>query len=49
MIAEENGGYYLLSYESRKQGDEAGFQRVKVKVRDPDLVVRARRGYLYGQ
>lgn len=49
MIAQENSGYYLLSYRSRKETGRAGFQRVKVEVRNPDLVVRARRGYLYGQ
>ena len=49
MIAVENSGYYLLSYQSRKEPGESGFQRVKVTVRDPNLAVRARRGYLYGQ
>lgn len=49
MIADENGGYYLLSYESRKQPQESGFQRVTVKLRNPELVVRARKGYLYGE
>ena len=49
IIAKENSGYYLLSYESRQKAGESGFQRVKVKVRNPELRVRARRGYLYGQ
>ena len=47
-IAEENGGYYLLSYQSRKERGKSGFQNVTVKTRNPELKVRARRGYLFG-
>ena len=49
MIAEENSGYYLLSYENRRPSGDTGFQKVKVEVRNPQLRVRARRGYLYGR
>lgn len=48
-IADENTGYYLLSYQSRHPADESGFQRVKVKVENPRFEVRsARKGYVYG-
>lgn len=48
QITEENGGYYLLSYRSRRKPGEAGYQKVKVRTRNPELDVRARRGYLFG-
>jgi VWFA-related protein len=48
QIAEENTGYYLLSYRAAHPRGEKGFQQVTVETRDPDLKVRARRGYLYG-
>lgn len=48
-IADENTGYYLLSYTSRHPADESGFQRVRVEARNPKFEVRsARKGYLYG-
>lgn len=48
-IADENTGYYLLSYRSRHPADESGFQRVKVNVENPRFEVRsARKGYVYG-
>lgn len=49
-IADENTGYYLLSYRSRHPADASGFQRVRVETRNPDFEVRsARKGYLYGE
>jgi len=48
QISEENGGYYLLSYQSRRETGESGFQKVKVKARNPELRVRARQGYIFG-
>lgn len=47
QISEENSGYYLLSYTARHPAGEEGFQQVSVKTVDPDLVVRARKGYEY--
>lgn len=48
-IADENTGYYLLSYTSRHPADESGFQKVRVEARNPKFEVRsARKGYLYG-
>jgi VWFA-related protein len=49
QVAENNSGYYLLSYESRKPAGESGFQRVEVSLRNPSFEVRARKGYLYGE
>ena len=48
QITKENGGYYLLSYQSRRESDKAGYQKVRVKTRNPELQVRARQGYLFG-
>ncbi len=47
-IAEENVGYYVLSYQSEHPASEGGYQHVKVKARDKSVKVRARKGYLYG-
>lgn len=49
-IADENTGYYLLSYRSRHPAGESGFQRVEVEVDNPRFRVRShRKGYLYGE
>lgn len=48
-ISAESSGYYLLSYQTAHPAGEVGYQRVEVKARRPDLVVRARRGYRYGR
>lgn len=47
-VAEENSGYYLLSYQSPRPAGEVGYQRLEVKSQDSDIEVRARRGYRYG-
>jgi VWFA-related protein len=47
-IAEDNSGYYLLSYLARHPRAASGFQRVRVESRNPELVLRARQGYRYG-
>jgi len=49
QIAEENTGYYLLSYKATHPAGESGFQKVKVKTVNPRFKVRAREGYLYGE
>lgn len=46
-IAQENGGYYLLSYRSEHPADEDGFQDVKVRLTDPSLRIRTRQGYAF--
>jgi VWFA-related protein len=48
-IAEDNGGYYLLSYSSRHPAGTSGYQKVDVRAINPEFQVRARRGYLYGE
>jgi VWFA-related protein len=48
-IADENSGYYLLSYESRRPAGESGFQKVEVKTTNPAFDVSARKGYAYGE
>lgn len=48
QIVEENNGYYLLSYSSRKPIGEAGFQKVTVRVKNPGFQVRTREGYAFG-
>ncbi len=48
-IARENTAYYLLSYRSGHPSGERGYQRVRVRARTPGLVVRAQRGYRYGE
>jgi VWFA-related protein len=47
-ISEMTSGYYLLSYESKRPASDSGYQRVEVGVRNPELRVQAREGYLYG-
>ncbi len=47
-VADDNHGYYLLSYQSPRPAGEVGYQRLEVKTRRPDVEVRARRGYRYG-
>jgi VWFA-related protein len=48
MAAKENSGYYLLSYRSEHPSGQAGFQAVQVRTTNPELRVRARRGYTFG-
>ncbi len=47
-IADLTSGYYLLSYQSRRPADAAGYQRVRVGTRSPEFRIQARDGYLYG-
>jgi VWFA-related protein len=47
-VAEENTGYYLLSYQSAHPARESGFRDVTVRTRHPGFQVRARKGYSYG-
>ncbi|MDX1502104.1 MAG: VWA domain-containing protein [Thermoanaerobaculia bacterium] len=48
QVAEDNNGYYLLSYAARHPAGAAGYNNVKVTTKNPDFVVRARQGYRYG-
>ncbi len=47
-IADEVNGYYLLSYLAPHKEGERGYREVTVKARNPELKVRARRGYRLG-
>lgn len=47
-IADESNGYYLLSYQAQHPAGEQGYREVEVRTRNPELKVRARRGYRYG-
>ncbi len=42
-------GYYLISYYTRHARGASGFQKVSVKLRNPEFRLRARQGYSYGQ
>lgn len=48
-IAETTSGYYLLAYRSGHPAGKSGYQRVKVRVANPEFRVRARVGYTYGE
>jgi VWFA-related protein len=47
-IEKTNNGYYLISYYARHPKGSTGFQKIKVSVASPDLRVKAREGYVYG-
>jgi VWFA-related protein len=49
QIAKENNGYYLLSYTNSQPAGKAGFQNVTVTASNPELRVKARKGYEYGK
>jgi VWFA-related protein len=49
QVAQENNGYYLLSYTSEQPDGRSGFQEVQVKTTNPEFRVKARRGYEYGK
>lgn len=48
QIADENNGYYLLSYQAEHPSGETGYREVKVKVKNPEFRVKARKGYKFG-
>ncbi len=48
QVAEDNNGYYLLSYEAEHPRGEQGYREVEVETTNPAFVVRARKGYRYG-
>jgi VWFA-related protein len=47
-VAEDNIGYYLLSYRSEYEAGTSGYREVDVDTQDSSFQVRARRGYKYG-
>jgi VWFA-related protein len=48
QVSTENNGSYLLSYRSEHPAGSSGFQSVEVKTANPELRVKARKGYSYG-
>ena len=47
-LAKASGGYYLITYRTQRKPAESGFQKVDVKVKQPEFRVKARAGYSYG-
>jgi VWFA-related protein len=47
-IGRESQAYYLLGFQPRHDAQPGAFRRLDVRVRRPDVVVRARRGYIAG-
>ena len=48
QIENANSGYYLVTYQSAHPRGEKGFQKVDVRLRNPELRVTARSGYSFG-
>jgi VWFA-related protein len=46
-IENTTSGYYLISYRTKKPRGVRGFQKVDVKLKNPEFRVQARAGYLY--
>ena len=44
-IETSTNGYYLISYYTKKTPGASGFQKVSVKLRNPEFKIRARQGY----
>ena len=47
-VNKENNGYYLLSFEAQYAMGDQGYREVEVKAVNPELHVRARKGYRDG-
>ncbi len=47
-VSETTSGYYLIAYRSEHPAGASGYQRVKVKLANPEFKVWARSGYSYG-
>ncbi len=49
QVAEENQGYYLVSFRSEYEAGTQGYRDIKVKVGDGNYKVRSRTGFRYGE
>ena len=47
LIENQNNGYYMLSYYSRKQKEEHGYQEIDVTLKNPQFQIKSREGYKY--
>ena len=47
-IADESRVFYLLGFRASTEGKGDEWRKLEVRVRNPDLKVRARAGYLFG-
>jgi VWFA-related protein len=47
QVEKQTGGYYLITYRTRKPRGSDGFQKVDVSINNPEFVVKARPGYVY--
>ena len=48
-VAETTSGYYLIAYRSEHPAGKSGYQRVKVRLTNPEFRVWARSGYSFGE
>ena len=49
QVAEENQGYYLVSFRSEYEAGTQGYRDIKVKIREGKYKVRSRTGFRYGE
>ncbi|MCY3964065.1 MAG: VWA domain-containing protein [Acidobacteria bacterium] len=49
QVAEENQGYYLVSFRSEYEAGTQGYRGIRVKVREGNYKVRSRTGFRYGE
>ena len=49
QVAEENQGYYLVSFRSEYEAGTQGYRGIKVKIREGKYKVRSRTGFRYGE
>jgi VWFA-related protein len=49
QMGQENSGYYLLSYRATHPAGATGFQKVKVRLKNPEFKVKSRSGYAFGE
>jgi VWFA-related protein len=47
-VAKASAGYYLITYRTQHAKGEKGFQKVDVRVKQPEFRVKARTGYTFG-
>jgi len=48
QVSQDTNGYYLVSFKTRHEEGEKGYQEVSVETTNPELETRTRQGYVYG-